>query len=168
MVSIPETGIIQTVEGAPTHEQPWMDLWLIRIESTLLFTDSQNGQMELLANQGITSHKFHQLFVLGLADARKITIANAEPLNEHIVTAFDYLFDRIPDPKQLVKTDTITLGPVSWPGWEEEDNPMALENTVAVLHEQYPRYALHYPLPVSHDEVLAPGSGRPLDKAIIA
>lgn len=168
MASTPETDIIQTVEGAPTHEQPWTDLWLIRIESTLLFTDSQNGQMELLASQGMTSDEFHDLYARGETDARKITIANAKLVNQHIEAAFDSIFDRIPDSHKLLAADTITLGSVPWPGWEEEDNPMALENTVAVLHEQYPRYALHYPLPVSHDEVLAPGSGRPLDKAIIA
>ena len=147
-----EENIIQTVEGAPTHKKPWADLWLIRIGNTLQFTDRPNGQMELLASQGMTSEEFYDLYGRGETDARKITIANAKPINEHIVAAFDYLFDRIPGPHQLLTADTITLGSVSWPGQKEKDNTMALENTITALREQYSQYVLHYTLPVNHDE----------------
>ena len=128
----------------------------IRIGEIILFTAKQGGEMDLLGNFNITLDQFQQLCAQGLADARQVTVANAQLVNEEIADFFFDVLDYAPRKDQLLEADTVTLGPVCPNLWAGKDNPMALENSVVVFQREYPGYALDYTLPISQDKALMP------------
>jgi hypothetical protein len=149
-------GTIQTVEGAPTNEKPWTKMSYIRIDEIILFTTEQDGESDLLSDFDITLDQFHRLFAMGLVDARQVTVANAQLVNELSSNIQYDVFDRAPRKDQLLQADTVVFGPVCPDLWSGKDNPIALKNSVVVFQRQFPRYDLDYTLPVSHDEALTP------------